>query len=95
MTQERVKITMYRTHLAYIDRSFMQAFDRHCRVVNFAAWIRQQAEEDFGLVITDAEDLVQLSELVTAYYYSNKTEWLRDKMRTAILEQTTQTPTPD
>lgn len=95
MTQERVKITMYRTHLAYIDRPFLQAFDQHCQVVNFAAWIRQQAEEDFGLVMTNADDLMQLSALVTARYYSDKTEWLRDKMRIALLEHTTQTPTPD
>lgn len=84
MRQDRIKIIMYRSHLAYIDPVLMAAFDHHCAVVNFSAWIRQQAQQDFGLVITNKEDLLALDEAVTEHYYSDKTEWLREKMRSAI-----------
>ena len=84
MSSDKTKIVMYRTHVAYIDREFLQEFDLHCGVVNFSAWIRKQALQDLNLTITNKEDLLILDDLVLNYYYIDKSEWLRDKMRIAI-----------
>lgn len=81
---KKTKILMYQTHVAYIDRDLIQAFDELVGVPNFSAWIRKQARLDFDLEITSAYGLSLLDEKVRECYYSDKTEWLREKMRNAI-----------
>lgn len=81
---KKTKISMYQTHVAYIDRDLIQAFDELVAVPNFSAWIRKQAKEDFDLVITSRYELSLLDEVVREHYYTDKTEWLREKMRNAI-----------
>lgn len=78
------KIIMYQKHLAYLDNDLVEAFDKHCSVVNFAAWVRKKAKEDFNLTITAGYDLTLLDNLVVRNYYTDKADWLREKMRTAI-----------
>lgn len=83
----RMKILMYKKHIAYLDGDLLQAFEHHCKVVNFSAWIREQAHLDFGIRITGADDLEWLDEAVQDNFYTDKTEWLREKMRDAVREE--------
>lgn len=78
------KIIMFGRSIADIDKSLMQDFDITCQVVNFAAWIREKAYEDFGLRLVSSEAINRLDEIVVENHYRDKAEWLREKMREAI-----------
>lgn len=84
MEKEKTKILMYGCHIAYIETRLLRAFDGKCPVMNFSAWIREKAHEDFGLTITNAQDIRELDTYVSEHFYADKTDWLRDKLRTAI-----------
>lgn len=75
---------MHGRSIADIDTSLMREFDRICQVVNFAAWIREKAFEDFRIMLTSSEAVSKLDEIVVKNYYRDKAEWLREKMRNAI-----------
>lgn len=78
------KIIMYQRAIAYIDDDLMFAFDNAGKVINFSAWIRQQAHLDFNLTINGATDIDLLDQCVVARFYKDKSEWLREKMRIHI-----------
>jgi hypothetical protein len=81
MGKTKNKVILYGRHFAYIDSDFMESFLRFCKVSNFASWLRKQAKRDFDLEISDENSISQLDKLVAQHYYSDKTEWLREKMR--------------
>ncbi len=78
------KILMYKRSIANLDDDLVRHFDHHCKVINFSAWIREQAFKDFGLRIMRGEDIDELDEMVVRHLYRDKSEWLREKMRNSI-----------
>lgn len=80
----KTKILMYQKHVAYIDNDLMADFDEYSPVVNFSGWVREQAKKDFGLNITNKYELEMLDNLVLRNHYTDKADWLREKMRFAI-----------
>lgn len=78
------KLIMYQKAIAYLEDEMMYEFDKNCGVVNFAAWVRQKAKEDFDLEITSADDIEKLSAVCQSNWYKDKSEWLRNKIREEI-----------
>ena len=75
---------MYQKAIAYLEDEMMYMFDKWCGVVNFAAWVRQKAKEDFDLEITSAVDIEKLDAICQMHWYKDKSEWLRNKIREEI-----------
>lgn len=83
---KKIKIKMFDKHLCNISKKFLRSFDIECRVINFSAWIREQAYIDFKINLLNAEDLLDFNEILEENNYENVADWLREKMRARIKE---------
>lgn len=51
------------------------------------SFIKRCAYEDFDIMLDNIDDISYLEEQLDNYFYKDKTEWLREKMRLAILKR--------
>lgn len=78
------KIIMYQKSIVNLDDKLVACFDYCCPVLNFSAWIREQAYNQFGIMVHDSSGIIKLDEVVQYHLYRDKSEWIREKMRNSI-----------
>lgn len=71
-------------HIAYVNEALLHQFRTQLGVVNYIAWVREQAKKSFDITIATAEDLAELKSAVEYHHYDDIGEWLQDLMRTAL-----------
>lgn len=85
---ERKKINMFQEHFANIEASFLWHFEQETRIINIIQFIKESAYKDFGIYLYTKEDMLIFEDFLSTFFYKNKTEWLREKMRQKLLEKT-------
>lgn len=81
---KRKKIKLFQQHFAYIDEEFLYEFYHKTHIINISSFIKRYAFKDFGIMLDNIDDISYLEEQLNNYFYKDKTEWLREKMRLAI-----------
>lgn len=84
---ERIRIRLLGLHLAYIDKGLVRKFESTCKVINLNSWIREQAYNDFKIKFYSEDSLDDFKNILEKNYYDGIGDWLREKMRLAILEK--------
>lgn len=82
----RKKIKLFQQHFAYIDEEFLFNFEQQTGTINLSSFIKQCAYEDFQIYLTNKESLADFEYILHKSDYKNKTEWLRAKMREAMMK---------
>lgn len=84
MSEKITKINMYGKHICSINENFIKTLRDELKVTNYSLWIREQANLDFNLNITNTKDIDTLKNIVSINLYDNLGDWVRDKIRIAI-----------
>lgn len=87
MVKEQIKIRMFGEHLCYLNYDVVREFQSEYSVVNLNSWIKEESYKDFGILLTNKDDLDELKEKLQEYYYENIADWLREKIRNYLLSK--------
>ena len=77
----KVRIYVDSIHVTYVNKALYSAFCSEIGLTNFPAWVKELAEEDFDISLTDEESVDQLKAAVTGAAYDSIREWLQYHMR--------------
>ncbi len=80
------KVFLGNIHIAYVNVGLMSEFCRVLGIVNYTAWVRQQAFDTYGITLYSKSDLEHLQHCTENDYYDSVGEWLHDRMRTLLRE---------
>lgn len=84
---ERYKIKLFQKHFAYIDSNLLQEFHYQTGIINIIPFIKESAYHDFNIYLENEESLRMFEEALEKYYYKDKSEWLREKIRNRLKEE--------
>lgn len=87
-----IKIVIFNTHFAWIDNQMIEKLDEYLKVqsklrqeeLNRSMWVREECEEHLNIKVNSKEDVKKINERLKELYYSNKAEWLRERIRQRI-----------
>lgn len=80
------KIIIYGKHFASINENVYEKLKELTDVENMTQFIKGNILADFGINIKGSEDIERVDEILPAYYYESKKEWLNSKLRTIIFQ---------
>lgn len=81
MSERRKKILLFNQHFAYINRRFYEQFLDELKITDFTGYIKSCAKKQFGIILSNIDDVKDLNEEIGAYNYDSTSDWLREKMR--------------
>lgn len=87
-----IKIVIFNTHFAWIDTKMIKKLDEYLEVqsklrkkeLNRSMWVREECEKHLKVKIDSKEDIEKVNNRLSELYYSNKAEWLRERIRKRI-----------
>lgn len=86
------KITMFSTHFAWLEENMLKALDCalekenkvRSKEVTRSEWIKRECKLHLNLEIKSKKDLKYMDEVLSKLFYSNKAEWLRERIRKKV-----------
>lgn len=84
MSDGRKKIKLFQEHFANVEADFLHDFEYITGIINIISFIKESCYEDFGIYLNSKEDLKEFETMLNKYYYKDKSEWMREKMRDEI-----------
>ena len=78
------RIFMFGTHFAWVEPELKDSVKLKYGI---QSWIKQSCEDDFGITLESKDDIILLDKIIKEQkMYSDKGEWVREKMRRRIEE---------
>lgn len=83
------KIIMYQTHFAWLEVGMLKELDDHIKnlkgsKISRTAWIKKECYKHLGVKLESKESLEKMDESLKSFHYSNKAEWLKERIRINI-----------
>ena len=84
MAEEKVRVFINGIHLAVLDRDLVIEFRHRFQIINFVAWAKQQAYDEYDIELEGPNDVAALRTAVKAEHYGNIGNWLTSIMRSEL-----------
>lgn len=84
MNGQNKRIIMYKTFICYINEDLLNAFYAQRITTNFSEWIRKEAKKCYSIELNNKNDILDLKDKVLLEYYDNIGEWIKERMRKAM-----------
>lgn len=84
---ERYKIKLFQQHFAYIDSNLLREFQYKTGIINIISFIKESAYHDFDIYLENEKSLKTFEKALKKYYYKDKSEWLREKIRNRLIKE--------
>lgn len=86
MDNKEVKIFLWKAPIGRLDKDIVDQLKNI--VPNRSKWIRECCLKQFGYKLSREEDILEFETLLSRNHYKNITEWLREKAREEIRNNT-------
>lgn len=79
--KNRKKIIFFDNHFAYISDVLFQQLKQNKNINSINDYIKEKAKQQFGIDITNKEDIELLTQNIAENLYESNSDWLREKIR--------------